>query len=84
MGTAGGLAGGRVSVSDLDDDLRATAESIAGDAERLKQIERAKALLPADDPRVAQLARQAELLIDEMASKATEQSLLVDEAGSGA
>lgn len=81
MGAAGGLGGGRVSVSDLDDDLRATAEAIAGDAERLKQIERAKALLPADDPRVAELAREAERLIDEMASKTTEQSLLVDEAG---
>ena len=72
-----------MTVSDLDDDVRATAESIAADAERLKQIERAKALLSADDPRVAELAREAELLLDEMASKATEQSLLVDEAGSG-
>ena len=72
-----------MSVSDLDDDVRATAESIASDAERLKQIERAKALLPANDPRVAELAREAELLIDEMAAKATEQSLLVDDAGSG-
>ena len=69
-------------MSDLDDDVRATAESIAADAERLKQIERAKTLLPADDPKVAELAREAELLIDEMASKATEQSILVEDAGS--
>ena len=72
-----------MSVSDLDDDVRATAESIATDADRLKQIERTKALLPADDPRVAELAREAEVLIDEMAAKASEQSLLVDNASSG-
>jgi len=69
-------------VSELQDDLRSTADAIAGDSDRLKQIERAKTELPADDPTLADLAAEAAHLIDEMATKAGVQSALVEEAGS--
>jgi hypothetical protein len=70
-------------VSDVQDDLRSTADSIAADSERLKQVEQAKTELPGDDPALADLAAEATQLIDEMAAKATVQSSLVEEAGSG-
>ena len=70
-------------MSDVEDDLRSTADSIAADSERLKQVEQAKTELPGDDPALADLAAEATQLIDEMAAKATVQSSLVEEAGSG-
>jgi hypothetical protein len=73
-----------VTVSELQDDVRATAASIAADADRLKRIEEAKTELPVADPTVADLTAEAEQLIDEMAAKAGAQSALVDEAVSGA
>ena len=70
-------------MSDVEDDLRSTADSIAADSERLKQVEQAKTELPVDDPTLADLAAEATQLIDEMVAKATVQSSLVEEAGSG-
>jgi hypothetical protein len=43
----------------------------------------AKTKLPVDDPTLADLAAEATQLIDELAAKATVQSSLVEEAGSG-
>ena len=45
-------------MSEADDDLRATAEAIATDAERLATIERQKATLDADDPRIPDLSAE--------------------------
>ena len=44
---------------DADDDLQATAEAIAADAERLATIEREKATLDAGDPRVPDLSAES-------------------------
>jgi hypothetical protein len=44
---------------ELEDDIRATAESIADDIEHLKGIEIAKARLPTGDPHVQELSAEA-------------------------
>ena len=67
-------------MSELEDDVRVTAESIAADAERLKQVEQAKTELPISDPALRDLAAEAEQLIETLADKAGVQSALVDEA----
>ncbi len=46
-------------MSDIQDDLRATAESIAADAEQLAAIETKKSKLDADDPRMIELSRES-------------------------
>ena len=43
-------------MSELEHDMRATAESIAADAARLTGIEEEKADLDADDPRLVELS----------------------------
>jgi len=67
-------------LSDIQEDLKATAEDIAADAERVRAIEATKAELPADDPRAADLAQQSESLIEKMARKARIETALIDEA----
>jgi hypothetical protein len=69
-----------VIVSELEDDVRATAESIAADAERLKQVEQAKTELPISNPALRDLAAEAEQLVEVISEKAGVQSALVDEA----
>jgi hypothetical protein len=44
---------------DLEDDLHATTEANEADARRLLEIEREKARLSADDPRLVALAEEA-------------------------
>jgi hypothetical protein len=73
------LGKGGGSVSDGEDDLRATSESILDDATRLKALEEQKAGLPADDPRVAELSREIEELARQLAEKATVERVLTDE-----
>jgi hypothetical protein len=48
------------SVTETEDDLRTTAEAIIADAETIKDIEKEKLDLDADDPRIPGLADQAE------------------------
>ena len=69
-------------MSELEDDVRATAESIAADAERLKRVEQAKTELPISDPALRDLAGEAEHLVETIAEKTGVQSALVDEATS--
>ncbi len=57
-------------MSELDDDLKATAQSIIGDAGRIGDIEQAKLALDASDPRVATLAREAEAVAVDLLQKA--------------
>jgi hypothetical protein len=47
-------------VSDLEGDLRATAEDIAADATRLKEIEETKADLDPADPLTQKLSHESE------------------------
>ena len=52
--------GGRGRSSDLEDDLRSTADTIALDAAVLARIEDEKSGLEVDDPRVGALSLEAE------------------------
>jgi hypothetical protein len=62
------------------DDLKATAESIVTDAERLKKIEQRKLdLEPTDDEEVVELAGEAERLADDISDKARAEKELADE-----
>jgi hypothetical protein len=47
-------------MSDLGDDLKATAEAIAADAEELRDVEEEKTQLEPEDPETARLTREAE------------------------
>jgi hypothetical protein len=65
------------------DDLRATADSIAADAERLASVEREKTRRPADGPAVERLSRQARVLSDRIGAKVTVEQDLVVRPGDG-
>ena len=68
---------------DAAEDLKATAADLAADAERLTQVEREKVSLDPADPRLKDLAAEAESIAQELPIKAAAQSELVQElAGS--
>ncbi|HEX5827753.1 MAG TPA: hypothetical protein VFY23_09555 [Candidatus Limnocylindrales bacterium] len=76
---AGG--GGRAEVAD---DLRATSESIAADAERLVAVEERKQDLPPDDPEVRALSAEAERIARRILPKTVaERELATDAAKEG-
>ncbi len=56
-------------MTDTGDDLRATSESIAADADRLRAIEQRKQELPEGDPELVELSRQAERIAREIVPK---------------
>jgi len=64
---------------DAADDLKATATDLAADAERLKQVEQEKVSLDPSDPRLKELAAEAEAIARELPNKAAAQSELVEE-----
>jgi hypothetical protein len=66
-------------VSDATEDLRATADDLAADAERLRRIEERKAALDPSDPALLALSAEAERLSKTIASKATAQHDLARE-----
>ena len=66
-------------MSETEDDLRTTAQSIAADAEQLKQVEEAKTKLAGDDPRLSDLTTKAGRIIDDISAKGALQSELVEE-----
>ena len=66
-------------MSETEDDLRTTAQSIAADAEQLKQVEEAKTELAGDDPMLSDLTTKAQRIIDEISSKGALQSALAEE-----
>jgi hypothetical protein len=59
------------------EDIRATAEDLIGDAERLKQIERTKLELKPGDPRLAKLTDEANMIIARMQPKGQAQKQLI-------
>jgi hypothetical protein len=67
-------------MADVDDDLRATGETIAADAQRLTDVEREKATLDVDDPRMTALSAEAERLAQRIVPLAEAESDLVAEA----
>ena len=56
-------------MSDLENDLRATAEDIAADAARLAGIEEEKASLATHDPRIVDLSEESERLARRLVPK---------------
>jgi hypothetical protein len=75
-------------VSELENDLRATAEDIAADAARLAEIEDEKGRLEMDDPRLVELSAEGETIARRLVPKTAAESDLAAEAlatdGSGA
>jgi hypothetical protein len=67
-------------VSDLENDLRATAEDIAADAARLAAIEKEKAGLETDDPRLLELSAEGERIARRLVPKTAAESELAGEA----
>jgi hypothetical protein len=66
-------------VSELEEDLRSTAEDLIADAERLKAIEQKKLRLGLGDPSLAKLADEADGVISRMAPKGAAQKQLAVE-----
>jgi hypothetical protein len=67
-------------MTDRDEDLRATAEAIIADAERLKSIESVKATLNADDPRAEELAEESSRVAERITVEVQAQEELLREA----
>jgi hypothetical protein len=68
---------------DLEQDLRATEEDIAADSMRLAALEREKAGLDGDDPRLIELSAEGERLARQILPKTVAERDIVDElAGS--
>ena len=60
--------------------MRATAEELVADTDRLDEVESAKVVLDAGDPRTLELAEEATSLTHEMAAKAGMQEQLVKDS----
>jgi hypothetical protein len=75
-------------MNDLAEDIRSTTESIAHDAQRLRELELEKAALDVDDPRLQELSEEGRRLGERLAhsTRAEEQlvQLAADEGGSAA
>jgi len=67
-------------LSEVEQDLRATAEDIAADALDLKAIEERKAKLAPGDRRLVTLSEAAEDLAQQVAAKASAETALAKEA----
>ena len=71
-------------MTDAMQDLRSTADDLAADAERLRQIEELKGSMAPDDPRLVDLAEEAERLARHMAAKASAERELAEEVADAA
>lgn len=67
------------AVSETEDDLRSTAESIEGDAARLVAIEQEKQQLEPTDPKVVELSAEAEHLARAILPKAATERAIAEE-----
>jgi len=67
-------------VTDAGDDLRATSEDVAADAERLRRIEERKQALPSDDPELIELSAEAERIARGLVPKTVAQAELAAES----
>jgi hypothetical protein len=65
----------------VQEDYRATVDSVARSAEHVRELEAAKAELAPSDPRTRELTDAVETEVDEMERDAEAQEALVDEAG---
>ena len=67
-------------MSDLENDLRATAEDIAADAARLTEIENEKTRLGADDPRLVELSAESQAIARRLVPKTAAERELAEDA----
>ena len=67
--------------SDLEGDLKATAEDIAADAAQLKALEEEKADLDPEDPRVQELSAKGERLARQLVPKTVAEREITDAIG---
>jgi hypothetical protein len=68
-------------MSEIEDDLRTTAEAIKADATRVQDIEQRKLELDADDPRIPELAEEAEAVAERLLHEARiERALAAEQA----
>jgi hypothetical protein len=67
-------------VTDAGDDLRATSEDVAADAERLRLIEERKQALSSDDPELIELSAEAERIARGLVPKTVAQKELAAES----
>jgi hypothetical protein len=67
-------------MGELEDDIRATADAIATDSERLRAIEVDKVQLSTDDPAMLDLSMEAVKVADQIAAKAHAEDELVRQA----
>jgi uncharacterized protein (DUF3084 family) len=67
-------------MSDRAPELRATAEDIAADADRLKEIEEQKGRLEADDPRLRAFSEESEEIARRIVPKTVAEREMADEA----
>ena len=67
----------------LENDIQATAEDIAADADALQALEAEKAKVDPADPRAMDLAARAERLARDIVSKTVAERELVAEAAEG-
>jgi hypothetical protein len=66
-------------MDDLNEDIRATAQSIEADADRLAAIEDEKKSLGSADPKLLELSREAELISKRLLPKTVAERALVAE-----
>jgi hypothetical protein len=66
-------------MDDLEQDIRATAQSIEADADRLAAIEDEKKSLGSADPKLLELSREAELISKRLIPKTVAERALVTE-----
>jgi len=68
-------------MSEIEDDLRTTAEAIKADATRVQEIEQRKLELDADDPRIPELAEEAVAVAERLLREArVERALAAEQA----
>jgi hypothetical protein len=69
-------------MDELEEDLRATAQAIEADADRLAAIEDEKKTLGSDDPRLLDLSREAEVIAKRLVPKTVaERALAIETQG---
>ncbi|MFP5341811.1 MAG: hypothetical protein ACLGIJ_02635 [Candidatus Limnocylindria bacterium] len=71
-------------MADLAEDLRATSEALEADGLRLASLEQRKQSMDEDDPAVADLSREIEVLVRQMAARSTAERRLAEEIADGA
>ena len=67
-----------MALSDLESDLKATAEDIAADAAQLKALEEQKSALDPEDPRVQELSARSERLARRLVPKTVAEREITD------